>query len=94
MPPRPAAGGAPVGELGAACAASVFGSGVGFGSAGAVGAGLAATTGGAAADPGRGISSVQSLLLASAPTVTSPRRVWNPNISIWISQTPGVKSSV
>jgi len=28
------------------------------------------------------------------PTVTSPRRGWNPNISIWISQTPGVRSSV
>jgi hypothetical protein len=53
----------------------------------------AATTGGAAAEPGRGISSVQSLLLASAPTVTSARWVWNPNISIWISQTPGVRSS-
>jgi hypothetical protein len=84
-----------VGELGTACAASFFGSGVGFGSAGAVGMGLAAaTTGGAAGDPGRGISSVQSLLLASAPMVTSARWVWNPNMSTWISQTPGVKSSV
>ena len=91
--PPPAAPRAPVAELGAACAVSFFGSGAGFAAAGAVGAGLAAATTGAAAEPSRGISSVQSLLLASAPTVTSARWVWNPNISTWISQTPGVRSS-
>jgi len=95
-PPRP--GRVPVGDTGAACASSFFGSGAGFGAAGVgdgvVGVGLAAATTGAAAEPDRGISSVQSRLLASSPTVTSPRMGLNPNISIWISQTPGVRSSV